>query len=73
MRIYNKSDQTEVYSMPVDPHVHESAGQYTFSDDFVLSEVNGIAANSDWIFEATVWGHDEGVSEVSEQVEFHVQ
>ena len=72
VRIYNKSDLTEVYRKPEDAHVHESDGEYTFTDDFVLSEANGVSAHTDWVFEARVWGHDVGVGEEVETVEFHV-
>ncbi|PHN02708.1 hypothetical protein [Flavilitoribacter nigricans] len=72
VRIYNKNDNTEIYSKPADAHVHETSGVYEFQDDFTLSEANGVTAHSDWILEASVWGHDNREGEMIEQVEFHV-
>jgi hypothetical protein len=72
VRIYNKTTNAEIYKKPSDAHVHEESGLYTFEDTFVLSAANGITANSDWVLEAKVWGHEDGEGEVMETVEFHV-
>jgi hypothetical protein len=72
VRIYNKNDNTEIYNKPADAHVHETSGEYEFQDDFVLSEANGVNAHTDWVLEASVWGHENREGEEMEQVEFHV-
>lgn len=72
VRIYNKSDNTEIYNKPADAHIHETSGTYGFHDDFTLSEANGVTAHSDWILEASVWGHENRDGEMIEQIEFHV-
>lgn len=73
VRIFNKATGVDVYNKPDDPHVHESSGTYPYEDDFSLSVANGVIADADYILEAKVWGHDDGVEEVMEQVEFHVE
>ncbi|MBK8443456.1 MAG: hypothetical protein IPL35_08600 [Sphingobacteriales bacterium] len=71
--IYNKADSTKiVYNQPTNAHVMETDGAYTWSDIFVLSEANGISANSDWVLKAKVWGETTGEGEETETVEFHV-
>ena len=72
VRIYNKADNTEIYNKPSDAHVHATEGEYAFHDDFVLSEANGVSAHSDWILEASVWGHENREGETMEKIEFHV-
>lgn len=69
VRIYNKADNTEIYNKPDDPHVHETSGTYEYTDDFTLS---GISGNTDWVLEASVWGHEDNEEKVTESVEFHV-
>ena len=71
VRIFKKSDNTEVYNKPDDAHVHDTSGAYTYEDHFVLSAANGLS-EGDWVLEATVWGESDGQEETSEQVEFHV-
>lgn len=71
VRIFNKADSTEVYNKPDVPHVHETSGAYTYSDQYVLSAANGFAPGT-WIFEAKVWGHEAGLEEAVEQVEFNL-
>ena len=73
VKIFNKVSGTVVFSKPADAHVHASSGQYVFEDDFILSTAHGIDAHSDYVLEAKVWGHDEGISEVNESIEFHVE
>ncbi len=51
---------------------HEMSGSYSYHDDFVLSEENGISAHSDWILDGKVWGENERESEVVETVQFYV-
>ncbi len=72
VRIYNKVDNTEIYNKPSDAHIHEEDGDYTFSDTFELSNANGVEADTDWVLEAKVWGHEAGVAEDISTVEFHV-
>ena len=71
--IYKKDDNTNiVYSGPSEAHVHEESGKYTFEDNLTLSEANGFSEHTDWVLEAKVWGHEAGVEEMVETVEFHV-
>jgi hypothetical protein len=72
VRIYNKATNMEIYKKPTDAHIHEESGKYTFEDNFVLSAANGVTADTDWVLEAKVWGHEDGEAEVMETVEFHV-
>ncbi|HMQ64397.1 MAG TPA: hypothetical protein PKE06_27180 [Flavilitoribacter sp.] len=72
IRIYNKATNVEVYNKPTDAHVHATSGEYTYEDDFVLSEANGFTAHSDWVLEAKVWGDADGEGEEMSTVEFHV-
>ena len=73
VRIFSKDDNTEVYSGPADAHVHEEDGTFEYTDKFVLSEANGIVPDEHYILEAKVWGHEAGLQENVNQVEFHVQ
>ena len=57
---------------PADAHVHATSGEYTYEDDFVLSEANGFTAHTDWVLEAKVWGDTDGEDEEVSTVEFHV-
>lgn len=72
IRIYNKMTNEEVYNKPDEAHVHETDGKFEYHDNFVLSNLNGVEADSDWIIEAKVWGHEAGLEEVIESVEFHI-
>ncbi len=73
VRIYNKADNSiEIFNGPSGAHVHEDSGKYELHADLALTAANGVAAHTDWIVEAKVWGHDEGVAEVIETMEFHV-
>ena len=72
VRIYNADDDTEIYNEPATAHVHETSGTYSWHDDFVLSEANGVEGHTNWVLEAKVWGHEAGEGEASETVEFHV-
>ncbi len=72
VRIFNKADSTQVYSKPDVAHLHETSGMYTYSDQYALSGANGFSPGV-WIFEAKVWGHEAGLEEASEQVEFTIQ
>jgi hypothetical protein len=71
VRIYNKSTLVEVYNLPAEPHVHDVTGAHAYTDEFVLSAANGLA-EGDWILEGKVWGHEDGVEETTEKVEFHI-
>ncbi len=72
VKIYNKNDINQViFDQPAEAHIHETSGQHEFKADFVLDPAV-VPGHSDWVLEAKVWGHDEGLAEVSETVEFHV-
>jgi len=72
VRIYNKDNGTELYSKPDDIHVDEESGVFVWEDTLVLSSSNGFSAGSHYVFEAKVWGDNDGDGEVIETVEFHV-
>jgi len=73
VKIYNKADNTQViYNAPGDAHVHAEEGEYGYHADLGLTAEEGVAAHTDWILEAKVWGHEAGVAEVIESIEFHV-
>ena len=73
VKIYNKVDPTQViYSEPGDAHVHAESGEYGYHHDFGLTAEEGVAAHTDWILEAKVWGHEAELGEVIESIEFHV-
>ncbi len=69
IRIYNADDNTNVvYNKPDDAHVHETDGQFEYTDNFTLN----VDPHTDWVLEAKVWGHEDGVSEMVKTVPFHV-
>lgn len=72
VRIYNADDNTELYNKPAEAHVHGHSGEYLYSDDFLISEENGFVGHGNYVFEAKVWGENEGDGEEIETVEFHV-
>lgn len=72
VRIYNKATEEEIYSQPDNAHVHQENGLYTFEDELMLNSDSGVAANSDWVLEAKVWGHEAGIEETMKTVEFYV-
>ncbi len=72
VRIYNKATEEEIYNQPESAHVHQENGLYTFEDEVMLNGDNGVEAYTDWVLEAKVWGHEAGVEETVETVEFHV-
>ncbi len=72
VRIFSKADNTVVYSKPDEAHVHATSGKLEFEDDFILSAANGVAAHTDWVLEAKVWGNGAGIEEEIMTVEFHV-
>lgn len=72
VRIYKKSDNTEIYNKPDVAHVHETSGSYTFMDSLELTAENGFEEHTDYVLVAKVWGHDAGHGEETEEVEFHV-
>ncbi|MCB0644250.1 MAG: hypothetical protein KDC44_21550 [Phaeodactylibacter sp.] len=69
VRVYNKADGTEIYNKPDVAHVHETSGTYEHHDDLTLN----VDANTTWVVEAKVWGHEDGAHEVTESLEFDVQ
>jgi hypothetical protein len=72
IEIKNRDSGTVIYSRPNVAHVHEESGLLVYTDSFVLSNANGVEAHSNWVLTATVWGHEEGIAEHSEEIEFHV-
>ena len=70
--IKNRDTGVIVYSKPNVAHVHEESGHLVFADNFILSEMNGVSAHTDWVLTAKVWGHEEGVAEEMHELEFHV-
>ena len=73
VRIYNKADNSIVaYDQPSEHHVHAISGEYLYEDDLILSDDNGFNMHGDWIMEAKVWGHEAGLGEEIETIEFHV-
>jgi len=66
--ITNKADSTVLYTGPSAAHVHEETGHYEYHDDVALN----VDAGTEWILEAKVWGHEAGLAEVAETVEFKV-
>jgi len=67
VRIFNKVTNAEVYNKPAEAHVH-TAASYTFEDNVTLHVAAG-----DYVLEAKVWGHDDGVAETIEKVAFKVE
>ena len=73
VKIYNKTDESIVLlDAPVGAHVHDESGNYAVHADVALTEAVGVVGHTDWILESKVWGHEAGVGEVVEQIEFHV-
>jgi len=68
VRIYNKDSGTEIYHQPTVAHVHETSGKYEHHDNLVLN----VSEHTDWILEASVWGHEAGTHEKMDNIEFHV-
>ena len=66
--ITNKADGTVLYTGPSAAHVHEETGHHEHHDDVTLN----VDAGTEWILEAKVWGHEAGLAEVAETVEFKV-
>lgn len=72
VRIYSKATGIEIYNAPGEAHVHEQSGIFSWHDDFDLTEDNGLEEHTDWILEAKVWGHSEGLEQIVKELEFHV-
>ncbi len=70
--VLKEGDNSEIYNMPSDIHVHETSGVYEFHDDLVLSEENGFDQHGDYIIQSKVWGHEVGMQEEVETIQFHV-
>lgn len=68
--IYEKDSKSVVFSQS--SHVHATSGKYTFSDTFVLSEVNGVKEDKHYVLEAKVWGHKEDEGLETSTIEFFV-
>ncbi|TAK36953.1 MAG: hypothetical protein EPO28_12790 [Saprospiraceae bacterium] len=72
VKIYSQLDPNNViFDMPTEPHVHETSGFYEFNENFTLDGAI-IPPHTDWVLKASVWGHDDGVAEVSDSLSFHV-
>lgn len=72
VKIYKKDDPTVIiYDGPSEAHVHADK-KYEHHDDIMLDAATGVDGHTDWILEAKVWGHEAGVAEVTETIEFHV-
>jgi hypothetical protein len=67
VRAYNKTTGTELFSTPAEAHVH-GVSPYSFEYEYLL---DGTAVGT-YVIEAKVWGHDDGVAEVTESREFTV-
>jgi hypothetical protein len=65
VRIYNKDTGTEIFNKPSSSHQH-AEGEYVLEDELELTTAGH------YVMEAKVWGHDDGVAETVESVEFHV-
>jgi len=72
IRIYNKSNNNEIYKKPDDNHVDDGSGSYTFTDNIVLSANNGFSSSSTFVLEAKVWSPDKEEKEVVKTAEFKV-
>lgn len=73
VRIFNKNTGAEVYNKPTNEHVDDPSGSYEFTDSFLLNSANGFSANSNWVLEAKVWGHEDGVEEEISKFEFSIK
>ena len=73
VRIYQKGNESnEIFNGPSVAHVHEESGHYELHADLTLDEATGVMEHTDWILEAKAWGHEAGLGEVMEALEFHV-
>lgn len=73
VQIYQKGDTSKViFNRPTEPHVHETSGHYEFHSTLTLDEYTGVMENTDWVLQAKVWGHEDGLAEKMELLEFHV-
>lgn len=72
VRIYKKSDNTEIYRKPNIAHINNTSGKYVFEDNIIMNAANGFADHAHYVVEAKVWGEKEGDGEKMETVEFHV-
>ena len=71
VKIYNR-DSTAQVVYDEQSHVHADTS-YTYMDDFILSNANGVAAHTNWTLEAKVWGHESDTDGlVTDMVKFHV-
>lgn len=58
-----------LYSEPSVAHVHDDSGHFEHHDDFVLD----VDAGEELTLTAKVWGHMEGLAEISEITTFTAQ
>ena len=73
VRITNKATGAEVYNKPTNEHVDDPSGSYEFTDSILLNTANGFSANSTWVLEAKVWGHEDGIEEENSIFEFTIK
>ncbi|MBK6544164.1 MAG: hypothetical protein IPO78_10835 [Saprospiraceae bacterium] len=73
VRIFNKATNAEIYNKPSSAHVDDPSGEYQFKDAILLSGNSGFVANTSYVLEAKVWGHEDFVELQSSKVEFLVK
>ncbi|NND04744.1 MAG: hypothetical protein HKN87_00065 [Saprospiraceae bacterium] len=61
-----------MYDQPLVSAIGGKEVEYDFIDSFVLHQENGVEANRDWTVRARIWGEQEGIGEISQQVQFRV-
>ena len=73
VKIYEAGNpENVIFNGPDDAHVHNESGHHEFQSDFILSNENGINEHTDWVMEARVWGHEDGLNEQQTSQQFHV-
>ena len=64
VKIYEKDNPDNViYEAPSEAHVHVD-GTFEHHADFMLNADNNVSGHTDWVIEAKVWGHEDGLNEV---------
>lgn len=70
VRIYKVGEETTL-AHDFHNHVHVDA-TYSYEEKIELTDANSIGAHSDWVLEAKVWGHEEGLQEMVKTIGFQV-
>ena len=65
----SNADGDVIYDEPSIAHVHEDGGHYVHLDDFILDVEEGEVLT----LTAKVWGHLEGLAEITETISFTAQ